>query len=407
MTVRTDTVIIGGGAAGMMCAVTSARLGKQIMIAEKNPVLGKKLLITGKGRCNVTNACDAETFFENVVTNPRFLRSAYAGFTTEDTMTFFEQLGVKLKVERGNRVFPVSDKASDIVQAFIKELQRLEVPVVWGRASEICVDGHRVCGVRFFDGREIFCENVVIATGGASYSRTGSTGDGYTLARQCGHTITPLRPGLVPIELQQLDLCRQLQGLSLRNVAVTVVRGEKSVYKDFGEMLFTHYGISGPIVLSASAFVQVGDQIVFDLKPALDEPTLDKRVCRDFEQNNNRDFCNALGGLLPTKLIPVIVSVSGIPAHKKVHSVTRAERVRLIQLLKAFSFQVAGLRPIEEAIITSGGVDVREVDPKSMQSKKISGLYFAGEALDVDAYTGGFNLQIAFCTGHRAGECIK
>lgn len=401
-----DCIVIGAGAAGMMCAITAAEMGKKVLLIEKNKVFGKKLRITGKGRCNVTNDCDADTFFANVVHHPAFLRSAYASFSCYDTMAFFERLGVPLKTERGGRVFPVSDRASDIVQALTDRLQQLDVSVVHAEAESICVTDSRISGVRLKTGEVLSASRVVLACGGASYPATGSDGTGYRIAADCGHTIVPLTPSLVPVELEPVEVCRQLQGLSLRNVAIRLVRNGNAVYRDFGEMLFTHFGVSGPIILSASTVAQSGDILEIDLKPALDFEQLDKRVCQDFAHYSNKNLSNALGDLLPSKLIPVMIETSGLSAYQKVHDITKAQRQTFVRLLKNFSFTVKGLRPIEEAIVTAGGVDVRQVNPKDMQSKLVTGLYFAGEILDVDAYTGGFNLQIAFSTGYKAGLSV-
>lgn len=401
-----DCIVIGAGAAGMMCAITAAEMGKKVLLIEKNKVFGKKLRITGKGRCNVTNDCDADTFFANVVHHPAFLRSAYASFSCYDTMAFFERLGVPLKTERGGRVFPVSDRASDIVQALTDRLQQLDVSVVHAEAESICVTDGRISGVRLKTGEVLSASRVVLACGGASYPATGSDGTGYRIAADCGHTIVPLTPSLVPVELEPVEVCRQLQGLSLRNVAIRLVRNGNAVYRDFGEMLFTHFGVSGPIILSASTVAQSGDILEIDLKPALDFEQLDKRVCQDFAHYSNKNLSNALGDLLPSKLIPVMIEISGLSAYQKVHDITKAQRQTFVRLLKNFSFTVKGLRPIEEAIVTAGGVDVRQVNPKDMQSKLVTGLYFAGEILDVDAYTGGFNLQIAFSTGYKAGLSV-
>lgn len=401
-----DCIVIGAGAAGMMCAITAAEMGKKVLLIEKNKVFGKKLRITGKGRCNVTNDCDADTFFANVVHHPAFLRSAYASFSCYDTMAFFERLGVPLKTERGGRVFPVSDRASDIVQALTDRLQQLDVSVVHAEAESICVTDGRISGVRLKTGEVLSASRVVLACGGASYPATGSDGTGYRIAADCGHTIVPLMPSLVPVELEPVEVCRQLQGLSLRNVAIRLVRNGNAVYRDFGEMLFTHFGVSGPIILSASTVAQSGDILEIDLKPALDFEQLDKRVCQDFAHYSNKNLSNALGDLLPSKLIPVMIEISGLSAYQKVHDITKAQRQTFVRLLKNFSFTVKGLRPIEEAIVTAGGVDVRQVNPKDMQSKLVTGLYFAGEILDVDAYTGGFNLQIAFSTGYKAGLSV-
>lgn len=401
-----DCIVIGAGAAGMMCAITAAEMGKKVLLIEKNKVFGKKLRITGKGRCNVTNDCDADTFFANVVHHPAFLRSAYASFSCYDTMAFFERLGVPLKTERGGRVFPVSDRASDIVQALTDRLQQLDVSVVHAEAESICVTDGRISGVRLKTGEVLSASRVVLACGGASYAATGSDGTGYRIAADCGHAIVPLTPSLVPVELEPVEVCRQLQGLSLRNVAIRLVRNGNAVYRDFGEMLFTHFGVSGPIILSASTVAQSGDILEIDLKPALDFEQLDKRVCQDFAHYSNKNLSNALGDLLPSKLIPVMIETSGLSAYQKVHDITKAQRQTFVRLLKNFSFTVKGLRPIEEAIVTAGGVDVRQVNPKDMQSKLVTGLYFAGEILDVDAYTGGFNLQIAFSTGYKAGLSV-
>lgn len=401
-----DCIVIGAGAAGMMCAITAAEMGKKVLLIEKNKVFGKKLRITGKGRCNVTNDCDADTFFANVVHHPAFLRSAYASFSCYDTMAFFERLGVPLKTERGGRVFPVSDRASDIVQALTDRLQQLDVSVVHAEAESICVTDGRISGVRLKTGEVLSASRVVLACGGASYPATGSDGTGYRIAADCGHTIVPLTPSLVPVELEPVEVCRQLQGLSLRNVAIRLVRNGNAVYRDFGEMLFTHFGVSGPIILSASTVAQSGDILEIDLKPALDFEQLDKRVCQDFAHYSNKNLSNALGDLLPSKLIPVMIETSGLSAYQKVHDITKAQRQTFVRLLKNFFFTVKGLRPIEEAIVTAGGVDVRQVNPKDMQSKLVTGLYFAGEILDVDAYTGGFNLQIAFSTGYKAGLSV-
>lgn len=401
-----DCIVIGAGAAGMMCAITAAEMGKKVLLIEKNKVFGKKLRITGKGRCNVTNDCDADTFFANVVHHSAFLRSAYASFSCYDTMAFFERLGVPLKTERGGRVFPVSDRASDIVQALTDRLQQLDVSVVHAEAESLCVTDGRISGVRLKTGEVLSASRVVLACGGASYPATGSDGTGYRIAADCGHTIVPLTPSLVPVELEPVEVCRQLQGLSLRNVAIRLVRNGNVVYRDFGEMLFTHFGVSGPIILSASTVAQSGDILEIDLKPALDFEQLDKRVCQDFAHYSNKNLSNALGDLLPSKLIPVMIEISGLSAYQKVHDITKAQRQTFVRLLKNFSFTVQGLRPIEEAIVTAGGVDVRQVNPKDMQSKLVTGLYFAGEILDVDAYTGGFNLQIAFSTGYKAGLSV-
>ena len=398
-------VVVGGGAAGMMAAICAARAGAPVTLLEPNERLGKKLNITGKGRCNVTNDSSCGELLANVPQNGRFLYSAFTRFDGRDTMAFFEGLGVPLKVERGRRVFPVSDRSFDISAALERELRRLHVRLVRDRA--VCVltdDGGAVRGVKGESG-DYFASAVVLATGGVSYQGTGSTGDGHRMAAALGHTVTPLTGSLVPLRAEG---CAELQGLSLRNVGMTVLENGKKIYADFGEMLFTHFGVSGPLVLSASAHMRHFDKksyrLELDLKPALDEQQLDKRLLSDFEKYANSDFCNALGALLPQKLIPAAVERSDIPPHEKVHDITREQRAALRRLLKCWSIDVLAPMPVENAIITSGGVKVGEIDPKTMASKKVPGLYFAGEIIDVDAYTGGFNLQIAWATGKAAGE---
>lgn len=397
--------VIGGGAAGLMAAGCAARAGARVLLFESNPKVGRKIYITGKGRCNVTNCCDVPQVLANVPVNPRFLYSALGQFSPQDAMAFFESLGVPLKVERGNRVFPVSDKAADIVDALFAFVKKQGVQLVFQPVSRIVSENGAVCGVEA-GGKTYEADRVIVATGGASYPATGSTGDGYRFARALGHTIVPPRPSLVPL-VESGDVCREMMGLSLKNVRLAAFEDGKKVFEDFGEMLFTHFGVSGPLVLSASAhmrhFGSKSYRLAIDLKPALDEKTLDKRLLGDFEKHKNSDFINALGELLPRKMIPVVVRLSGIDARGKVHSVTRAQRQSLVRLLKAFPVEISGARPIAEAIITSGGVAVKEVNPKTMESKKVPGLYFAGEVLDVDAYTGGFNLQIAWATGRLAG----
>jgi len=400
--------VIGGGAAGMMTAVLAAGEKTEIHLYEKNEKLGKKLFITGKGRCNVTNDCPTEEFFTNVVTNPKFLYSSAYSFDSAQVQEFFEAAGVRLKVERGNRVFPESDHSSDIIRALETELKRKNVQVHKNtKVKELLFEGDRVKGIRLENGKELFYDDVVVATGGMSYQTTGSDGDGYRFAEEAGLAVTPLRPALVPLETEEAYI-RELQGLSLKNVTMTIKNGKKTLFDGFGEMLFTHFGVSGPMILSASSHMRQMERgrykIVIDLKPALSEQQLDARVLRDFSENNNRNFINALNFLLPKKLVPVIVSLSGIPMDTKVNSVTREQRAKLVYLLKHFTVTVTDFRPIEEAVVTSGGVKISEIDPKTMQSKLIDGLYFAGEVIDVDAYTGGFNLQIAFSTGHLAGE---
>ncbi len=400
--------VIGGGAAGLMAAIHAARLGAAVTVFEKNDRCGRKLRITGKGRCNVTNHCTRDVFFANITGNARFLFSAWDRFGAEDTEAFFEELGVPLKVERGNRVFPVSDKATDIVDALVRECRKTGVNIVCATVAELLLDGGRVRGVRTSRGEMQF-DAVIVATGGVSYPLTGSTGDGYRFAAAAGHTVVPPTPSLVPL-VEDGNFCAGVQGLSLRNVRLSVHDAvkNKTVFEDFGEMLFTHYGLSGPLVLSASAHLtdmSPGRYTLFiDLKPALDEKTLDARLLSDFKKYQNRDFLNALSDLLPQKLIAPLVRLSGIDARKKVNAITREERLALLALLKHLPVKVRGFRPIAEAIITKGGVALTEISPRTMASKKAQGLYFAGEVLDLDAYTGGFNLQIAFSTAVLAGE---
>ena len=402
-----DAVVIGAGAAGMMCAGTAAEFGcGKIALIEKNNIYGKKLLITGKGRCNVTNNCDVRTLVENTVRNGRFLYSAFSSFSSYDTMAFFEELGVQLKTERGNRVFPVSDKSSDITEAMKRYVSSKNIDHIKGDVVSLIIEDGELKGCRLVDGRSIFAEKVVVATGGRSYPLTGSTGAGYILAEQARHTVVPQKASIVPLEVEEREVCNALMGLSLRNISVTVVRGQKTVYTDFGELMFTNYGVSGPVILSASAHVNDGDKIIIDMKPALDEKTLDKRILSDFSKYINKDFGNSLGDLLPKKMIPVAVELSGIDHDLKVNSVTAVQRASLVRVLKKFTLTVKGKRPIEEAVVTSGGVAVNEIDPKTMESKILPGLYFAGEVIDADAYTGGFNLQIAFSTGRAAGKSI-
>lgn len=400
--------VIGGGAAGMMAAIHAAYMGAEVTLYEKNDRLGKKLRITGKGRCNVTNDSSTEEFLQNVPTNPRFLYTALSRFSTADTMDFFEGCGVPLKVERGKRVFPVSDKASDIVKALSDRMKDCGVKVVTDKITDIEISNGEVCGVRAAD-KLYTADSVIICTGGRSYSVTGSDGDGYRFAKRAGHTVTELKPSLVPIVCEG-NLCPRMQGLSLKNVSLKVVRRDsgKCVYEDFGEMMFTHFGITGPMVLSASAHlpdISEGKyEAHIDLKPALDEAALDARIRSDFAKYNNKDFINSLGDLLPLKMIEPVVELSGIDPRKKVNSITREERHRLLDTIKCIRLHLLRFRPIEEAIITKGGVAVNEINPKTMESKLLRGLYFAGEVLDLDAYTGGFNLQIAFSTAVVAGE---
>lgn len=400
----TDTIIIGAGAAGCFAAIHAARLGKSVLVFEKNDHIGRKLRITGKGRCNVTNNCTSRELMNNIPVNPKFLYSAFSAFDSQDTMNFFEELGVPLKTERGNRVFPVSDNAEDIVNALSREMKRLGVRIIHEKADKIIyADG--ICkGVRA-RGKEYFAGSVLIACGGKSYPNTGSTGDGYRLAQELGHNVTELKPSLVPL-ISPDKYCAEMMGLSLRNVTLRLYDGEKCIYSELGEMLFTHFGVSGPLVLSASC--HMGDmkpdryKLLIDLKPGLTSEQLDARIRRDFEENINRDFINAVRKLLPAKLIPVAVRLSGISPEQKVNGITKEQRRAFGELIKAFPVNISGFRPIDEAIITSGGVSVKEINPKTMESKLVRGLFFAGEVIDVDAYTGGFNLQIAFSTAYSA-----
>ncbi len=397
--------VVGGGAAGMMAAITAAQRGTHVTLLEPNERLGKKLNITGKGRCNVTNNADPQTLLANVPRNGKFLYSVFSRFDGRDAMAFFEDLGVPLKTERGNRVFPVSDRAFDVSAALERRLKALGVSIVRDRAVSLTLTDGAVRGVKG-ERRDYPSDAVILATGGVSYPATGSTGEGHRMAAEAGHTVTPLRGSLVP--LRDFGVGRRMQGLSLRNVGLTVFENDKKIYTDFGELLFTHFGVSGPLILSASAhmrhFEKKAYRIEIDLKPALDEQQLDKRLLSDFTKYANSDFCNALDDLLPQKLIPVMVEWSEIPPHEKVHDLTKEQRRGLLRLLKHFPVAIAGPCPVTDAIVTSGGVKVGEIDPKTMESKVVKDLYFAGELIDVDAYTGGFNLQIAWATGRAAGE---
>lgn len=404
-------LIIGGGAAGMFAAVTAARCGHQVSLYEKNEKLGKKLFITGKGRCNLTNACDMDTLFSSVVTNPRFLYSSFYGFTNQDTIDFFEGIGLKTKVERGNRVFPDSDHSSDVIRCLEQEMARVKVEVHLKTAVSRVAEKDGIFRYLVLEGGEkVPGDACIVATGGLSYRITGSTGDGYRFARETGHQVTECLPALVPMETEE-SWVPKLQGLSLRNIRAAIYDGRRKLYDDFGEMLFTHYGVSGPLMLSASSVVGKKLQekklrLSIDLKPALSEEQLDQRVLRDFEENQNKQFKNAVGKLFPAKLAPVMIELSGIPADKKVNVISRGERQRFVQLIRNLPATVVGLRDYNEAIITRGGVNVREVDPATMESKLVKGLYFAGEVLDLDALTGGFNLQIAWATAYAAGTAI-
>ncbi|MDO4168479.1 MAG: NAD(P)/FAD-dependent oxidoreductase [Lachnospiraceae bacterium] len=403
--------VIGGGAAGMMAAIWAARSGAKVTLFEKNEKLGKKIYITGKGRCNVTNACEVEDLFPHMVSNKNFLYSSFYSFTNEQTMEFFEELGCPLKMERGKRVFPVSDKSSDVIRALSRELDRLGVKIRLRTAvTELIIKDGQAQGV--ICGKDIYqADAVIVATGGLSYASTGSTGDGYQFAKDAGHKVTATRPSLVPFEIKG-DICSQLQGLSLRNCQMTIYDGKKKLYDDFGELLFTHFGISGPLVIRASAYVgkklqEHPCQVNLDLKPALTKEQLDHRILKDFEKFSNKQFKNALNELLPKKLIPIIIDLSGIDPEKKVNIITKDERKNLVSVIKQFALTVTGVRGFSEAIITQGGIFVKEVDPGTMESKLVQNLYFAGELLDLDAVTGGFNLQIAWSTGYLAGtNCV-
>ena len=405
-------VIIGGGAAGMMAALkVASRYGKEaeITVVEKNEKILRKVMITGKGRCNLTNNCDNEALFSNIPRNPRFLYSAFSKFTPQDTMSFFEDLGVELKTERGNRVFPVSDRAVDIVDALFNASKKAKVKIICGSALKILTEDSKVYGVLLKNGETLLADSVLLATGGASYSLTGSTGDGYSIAEELGHTVTQIKPSLIPLECHE-GFCSRLSGLSLKNVKLSVFEEgkKKAVFSELGEMLFTHFGISGPLVLSASAYMTgLGEKqykAYIDLKPALSLEQLDERILRDFKENINKDFSNSLDKLLPKSLIPVVISLSGINPYEKVNKIDKESRKRFCELLKTFPLNITSSRPIEEAIITRGGISVKEINPATMESKIIEGLFFAGEVIDVDALTGGFNLQIAFSTGAVAGE---
>ena len=403
-----NVIVVGGGAAGMMAAVFAARNGQNVQLLEKNEKLGKKLFITGKGRCNITNAADIEDLFTAVTSNPKFLYSGFYSFTNQQVIDFFEELGVKTKIERGERVFPVSDHSSDVIAAFSRELKSLGVSVsLHTEVKELLCEQDKVCGVLLTNGKKMKADAVIVATGGISYPSTGSTGDGYHFARETGHRVTELLPSLVPMEVRQW-YAKELQGLSLRNIEIRITDGKKKLYEEFGEMLFTHYGVTGPVILSASSVVgktlrKKELTLHIDLKPALSEEQLDKRILREFDANHNKQYKNSIDSLFPAKLKPVMIELSEIEPEKKVNEITKEERQRLVHLIKDFTMTLTGLRGYNEAIITKGGVSVKEIDPGTMESKIIKGLYFAGEVLDLDAVTGGYNLQIAWSTGYLAG----
>ena len=401
-------VVIGGGPAGMMCAFQAARRGLAVTMLEPNDKLGRKLRITGKGRCNLTNNCDVKTFMANIPGDGRFLYSALNRLGPAGTMAFFEENGLPLKTERGNRVFPQSDNANDVANLMAALCRRAGVKVLKCSAKQIITEGGAVAGI-ITDAGYLPCRAAAVCTGGLSYPLTGSDGAGYRFAKELGHTVTPTRPSLVPLESPD-EYCAEMQGFSLKNVTLSAFEDGRLIYKELGEMLFTHFGVSGPLVLSASAHMRkmgsAACRLEIDLKPGLDEKKLDARLLRDFEKYANKEYKNALGDLLGAKMIPVVIRLSGIPEDTRVNHITREQRQRLLRLLKAFPVAVSGARPIDEAIVTAGGVSTREVNPRTMESKLVSGLYFAGEVLDLDAYTGGFNLQIAWSTGYVAGNSV-
>ncbi len=404
-----DVAVLGGGPAGMIAAGTAASMGRKTILIEKNEKLGKKLFITGKGRCNVTNSADFDEFMKNIPKNSKFFYSAFNGFSNDDLIGLLESLGLKIKVERGGRVFPESDKSSDVIKALERYMSKYKVEIkLNSKVLNIRQEDGIISGVLLDNGELLECSSVIICTGGVSYPQTGSTGDGYEIARRAGHSISELMPSLVPLVAREAFI-KDLQGLSLKNVSIKAIADGKLLYEDFGEMLFTHYGLSGPIILSASFYVsdylrkKNEIKISIDLKPALSEDELDKRIIRDFEKNTNKQFKNSLDELLPQKLIPVVIALSGIDESKEVHQITKLERKAFVKLIKGFTLTISGTRPIEEAIVTSGGISLKEMNPKTMESKLVKGLYFAGEIIDLDAFTGGFNLQIAFSTGYAAG----
>lgn len=407
-----EVLIIGGGAAGMAAAVFAAEAGHRVKVYERNEKLGRKLFITGKGRCNFTNACDMETLFSNVVSNPKFLYSAFYGFTNEDAIAFFERLGVRTKVERGSRAFPASDHSSDIIRAMEKRMRELGVEIFLGtKVRELAADQEKVFGIRLEDGSEVLGDKVVLAAGGCSYPVTGSDGDGLRMAEACRILVKAPRPALVPLVVKE-DYIPMLQGLSLRNVELTVWDGKKKIYDEFGELLFTHFGISGPLVLSASSYIgrrleKSGLQAFIDLKPALSFEQLDQRLVREFESAQNKQFKNVIPALFPSKLVPVMLALSEVPADKKIHEITKEERQGFLKLMKALPLTILKTRGFEEAIITQGGIDTKAVNPSTMESRQIKGLYVIGEVLDLDALTGGFNLQIAWSTAYTAVQAFS
>ncbi len=408
---RNKVIVVGAGGSGLIAAGTAAARGLKVLVLERNTRPARKVMITGKGRCNITNAADLDRLIRNVPRNGRFLYSAFSRFTPEDIMALMEKQGVPVKTERGNRVFPQSDKAVDVVDALVRYAKHSGAKIDHARVTDLLIENNQIVGVKSEDGRIFFADAVIIASGGKSYPGTGSTGDGYQLAMQAGHTVVPPKPSLVPLVVHE-GWCSQLQGLSLKNVSITVIDTQtgKEIFNDMGEMLFTHFGVSGPLILSASSHMREMKPeryiVRLDLKPALTLEQLDLRLQRDFSMNANKNFINALGGLLPKKMVPVVVKLSRIPPEIKVNQISREMRRSLAELLKSIKINVVDFRPIEEAIITSGGVCVKEINPKTMESKLVNGLFFAGEVIDVDAYTGGYNLQIAFSTGYLAGESV-
>ncbi|MGN8800253.1 NAD(P)/FAD-dependent oxidoreductase [Candidatus Merdisoma sp. HCP28S3_D10] len=404
-------LIVGGGAAGMLASIFAARNGHEVHVYEKNEKLGKKLYITGKGRCNLTNACDMDALFASVRTNSRFLYSAFYGFTNKDAMTFFEEEGLKIKTERGERVFPLSDKSADVLDTLRRSMRRAGVEIHLNiEVKELILEDGQARGLILADKTRVDGDGVIVATGGLSYPVTGSTGDGYRFAKEAGHKVTDCIPSLTPFNIRE-DFVKELQGLSLKNVELRIYNGKKEVFREFGEMMFTHFGITGPLVLTASSFVgtlaaRQELRAVLDLKPALSEEQLDQRVLREFDANPNKSFKNVIGSLFPAKLTPVMIGLSGMDPDKKVHDISREERLNFVRLTKGLSMTVTGLRDYKEAIITKGGVAVKEINPSTMESKLVKGLYFIGEVLDLDAVTGGFNLQIAWSTAYAAGNAI-
>ena len=405
-------VVVGGGAAGMMAAYQASENGHKVILVDKNEKLGKKIYITGKGRCNLTNAGELEVIFNNIMTNRKFLYSALYSFTNDDVINFFENNGMKTKIERGNRVFPVSDHSSDVISTVAKALRKNKVDIrLFTPVKDLIITNDKACGVLLENGEKIVCDSVIIATGGLSYPSTGSTGDGYRFAKDSGHTINKCEPSLVPMNIKE-EWVKELQGLSLRNVNVRIINGKKKLYNELGEMLFTHFGVSGPLILSASAMINrkyfdENLKIIIDLKPALDVEQLNKRILRDFEEELNKQFKNSLNKLLPSKLVPVVINLSGIDPDKQVNTITKEERQKLAYLLKNLEISFNGFRGWNEAIITKGGISVKDINPSTMESKIVSNLYFCGEVLDLDALTGGYNLQIAWSTGYLAGDSVR